>query len=137
MGFETVTLESDRVKLEPMTRDHLEALAEAGKYEELWRFTNAKADSREAMSAYMETAVAEAERGIAMRDYRQGVIDSRGEYALSWHRSGESQSRDWLDVDHSVVSAKLRQLRGEVLDASAGVRCVGLRARRDQDRCSQ
>lgn len=66
MGFETVTLESDRVKLAPMTRDHLDALAEAGKYEELWRFTNAKADSREAMSAYMDTALTEAERGIAI-----------------------------------------------------------------------
>jgi RimJ/RimL family protein N-acetyltransferase len=66
MGFEAVTLESDRVRLEPMTRNHLDALAEAGKYEELWRFTNAKADSRDAMSAYMETALAEAERGIAI-----------------------------------------------------------------------
>ena len=66
MGFETVTLESDRVKLEPMTRNHLDALAEAGKYEELWRWTNAKADSRDAMSAYMDVALAVVERGIAM-----------------------------------------------------------------------
>lgn len=66
MSFEPVTLESDRVKLEPMRSDHLDALADAGKYEELWQWTNAKADTREAMSAYMNTALAEAERGIAL-----------------------------------------------------------------------
>lgn len=59
-------LESDRVKLEPMRSDHLDALAQAGKYEELWQWTNAKADTREAMSAYMDTALAEAARGIAI-----------------------------------------------------------------------
>jgi RimJ/RimL family protein N-acetyltransferase len=49
-----------------MTRNHLDVLAEAGKYEELWLWTNAKADTREAMSGYMDTALREAERGIAI-----------------------------------------------------------------------
>lgn len=66
MSFEPVTLESDRVKLEPMRRDHLDALSDAGKFEELWQWTNAKADTRDGMSAYMENALAEAERGIAL-----------------------------------------------------------------------
>ena len=58
MRIEPVVLEGDRVRLEPMRRDHLDALTEAGKYEELWRWTNAKPINRESMSDYMEAALA-------------------------------------------------------------------------------
>lgn len=66
MRVEPVVLEGDRVRLEPMRRDHLDALAEAGKYEALWRWTRAKATTKETMSEYMEAALAEAEAGSAI-----------------------------------------------------------------------
>lgn len=63
MRVEPVVLEGDRVRLEPMRRDHLDDLAEAGKYEELWRWTSNQATTREAMSEYMEVALAGAADG--------------------------------------------------------------------------
>ena len=66
MRVEPVVLEGDRVRLEPMRRDHLDELVEAGKYEELWRWTSNQATTRETMSEYMETALAAAESGTAV-----------------------------------------------------------------------
>lgn len=63
MRVESVVLEGDRVRLEPMRRDHLDDLAEAGKHEELWRWTSNKATTREEMSEYMEAALAGAAGG--------------------------------------------------------------------------
>ena len=59
-------LEGDRVRLEPMQRDHLDALLEAGRYEELWRWTRSNATTRETMSAYMDEAFTEAGNGTAL-----------------------------------------------------------------------
>ncbi len=47
MRVEPVVLEGDRVRLEPMRREHLDALTEAGKYDELWQWTRAKAGAVE------------------------------------------------------------------------------------------
>jgi RimJ/RimL family protein N-acetyltransferase len=63
MHVEPVVLEGDRVRLEPMRREHLDDLTEAGKYEELWRWTSNKATTREAMSEYMEAALSGAADG--------------------------------------------------------------------------
>ncbi|HVD61131.1 MAG TPA: GNAT family protein [Gemmatimonadaceae bacterium] len=66
MNVEPVVLEGDRVRLEPMQRDHLDALLEAGRYEELWRWTRSNATTRETMSAYMDEAFTEAGNGTAL-----------------------------------------------------------------------
>jgi RimJ/RimL family protein N-acetyltransferase len=66
MIVEPVALEGDRVKLEPMRRDHLEALAEAGKYDELWRWTRSKATTLETMSEYLDDALTELANGTAL-----------------------------------------------------------------------
>ena len=58
---EPVVLEGERVRLEPMRRDHLPALAEAGRYDELWKWTSTMANTPAAMAEYMEAALAEAE----------------------------------------------------------------------------
>jgi len=56
-----VVLEGERVRLEPMRRDHLPALAAAGRDDELWRWTSAMANTDAAMAEYVEAALAEAE----------------------------------------------------------------------------
>jgi RimJ/RimL family protein N-acetyltransferase len=66
MNVEPVVLEGDRVRLEPMQRDHLDALLEAGRYEELWRWTRSNATTLETMSAYMDEAFTEAGNGTAL-----------------------------------------------------------------------
>jgi RimJ/RimL family protein N-acetyltransferase len=59
--IEPVVLEGERVRLEPMRRDHLPALAQAGRYDELWKWTTANATTDVAMAEYMEAALAQAE----------------------------------------------------------------------------
>lgn len=66
MDIRPVTLEGERVRLEPMREDHLDALTEAGAFDELWKWTHAKATTRESMESYMNAALTEAARGIAL-----------------------------------------------------------------------
>lgn len=61
MKVEAIVLEGERVRLEPMRRDHLAALTEAGRHDELWKWTSAKATSAETMANYMEAALAQAD----------------------------------------------------------------------------
>ena len=66
MQIDAVVLEGERVRLEPMRRDHLAALAGAGCYDELWAWTRAKATTTETMSQYIEEALTEAATGTAL-----------------------------------------------------------------------
>jgi RimJ/RimL family protein N-acetyltransferase len=66
MQVEEVVLEGTRVRLEPMRREHLAALTEAGRYDELWKWTSAQATTREAMAEYMESALGQAEALTAL-----------------------------------------------------------------------
>src|SRR6266496_3772114 len=61
-----VVLDGLRVRLEPMTMDHLDALAEAGRFEELWRWTQANASTPDAMRDYMQAALDEQRSGSCM-----------------------------------------------------------------------
>ena len=66
MKIEPVVLDGERVRLEPMRRNHLDALTEAGRYEELWQWTRATATTKETMSEYVEDALEEAASGTAL-----------------------------------------------------------------------
>ena len=66
MLIEPVVLEGERVRLEPMRRDHLPALAQAGRYDELWKWTTANATTDAAMQEYMEAALAQGDAGTGL-----------------------------------------------------------------------
>lgn len=66
MKVEPVTLESELVRLEPLAAEHLEALCEVGLVEEIWRWSPQKIKTVEDMRGYVETALAERERGVAL-----------------------------------------------------------------------
>ena len=66
MDVKPVTLEGRRVRLEPMRADHLEALTQAGAFEELWKWTRDFAHTPESMKAYVEEALHYAGRGEAI-----------------------------------------------------------------------
>src|SRR5258708_39634820 len=61
-----VTLEGARGRLEPLTRAHLAGLAEVGLDEELWRWIPTPVRTPEEMAAYIETALKEQKRGLAL-----------------------------------------------------------------------
>ncbi|MEO5589532.1 MAG: GNAT family protein [Gemmatimonadaceae bacterium] len=66
MEITQVTLDGERVRLEPMTAAHLEPLTEAGAHSELWRWTRTVADTPETMRTYVDEALAEAAAGVSL-----------------------------------------------------------------------
>src|SRR5690349_17336008 len=54
------------VRLEPLTLDHLPALCEVGLDPELWRLTVSQVATADDMRRYVEQALAEAARGVAL-----------------------------------------------------------------------
>ena len=66
MNLEPLTLDGERIRLEPMTPAHLDALVEAGGYPELWKWTSTTADTREGMAEYLAGAMRDRDAGIAM-----------------------------------------------------------------------
>lgn len=66
MRVAAVALEGKRVRLEPLTRDHLPALTVAGAHSELWRWTQTQADTPEGMAAYLNAALSAAASGSAL-----------------------------------------------------------------------
>ncbi len=66
MSVVPVTLEGEHVRLEPMEANHLDALAAAGGFEELWRLTTTRAVSRDEMSEYMKAALTDQSAGSAL-----------------------------------------------------------------------
>ncbi len=66
MEVKTVVLEGKVVRLEPMSLDHLDGLCEVGLDESLWTLIPTKVASREDMFAYIESALADRDRGVAL-----------------------------------------------------------------------
>ena len=64
MKLEPVTLTGDLVRLEPLSRGHVEALAQVGLDPALWRWNpRPPLTTREEMAAYVEDALAQQATG--------------------------------------------------------------------------
>jgi len=66
MLVEPVILEGKFVKLEPMQLEHVDALAEVGLEESLWKWIPTQCKTREDMENYVRLALSDQERGIAL-----------------------------------------------------------------------
>ncbi|HEX8367166.1 MAG TPA: GNAT family protein [Pyrinomonadaceae bacterium] len=66
MKIESVILESEAVRLEPLESEHRAALCEVGLAEEIWRWSPQKIKNAEDMRGYIETALAERARGVSL-----------------------------------------------------------------------
>ncbi len=66
MIVEPVTLEGRHVRLEPLSKAHLEELAQVGLDEELWRWISTPVRTQEEMAEYIETALEEQERSTSL-----------------------------------------------------------------------
>ncbi|HEX5466349.1 MAG TPA: GNAT family N-acetyltransferase [Candidatus Limnocylindrales bacterium] len=64
--LEPVTLEGQRVRLEPLSLDHLEGLLPVAADDEIWRWTTTVHDTRETLRAYLEAALADQAAGRAL-----------------------------------------------------------------------
>ena len=66
MALSPVMLQGEHVRLEPLAKAHLAALAEAGLDEELWRWIPVPVRTVDEMAAYVETALGEQKRGVSL-----------------------------------------------------------------------
>ena len=61
-----VTLTGNHVRLEPLTLDHLDALADVGLDPDLWRLSLRQIETRDDMRAYIEEALTEQSEGRSL-----------------------------------------------------------------------
>jgi RimJ/RimL family protein N-acetyltransferase len=66
MVISPLVLEGVHVRLEPLAKAHLAGLAQVGLEEELWRWIPTPVRTQEEMAVYIETALAEQERGVSL-----------------------------------------------------------------------
>ncbi len=85
MNIEPVTLRGLAVRLEPLTADHVAALARVGLAPELWRWIPAPVTSAEEMRAYVMTALDEQRRGVSLPFV---IIDQAGDKVIGCTRFG-------------------------------------------------
>lgn len=86
-----VVLENDKVRMEPLTLEHLPALYEIGLHEELWRWTNAICTTEPALRAYIEEAIRSREQGTAVPFVTFDKVSNR---VVGSSRFGNIDSRD-------------------------------------------
>ena len=66
MKIEPVVLKGDRVELEPLSLDHVGPLCEFGFKEDVWRWTVNKITTGDQMRAYVESALNDQSKGLAL-----------------------------------------------------------------------
>jgi RimJ/RimL family protein N-acetyltransferase len=64
--LDPVVLEGDYVRLEPLTLDYVDALAEVGLDERIWQLTPRRVESRADVESYVKDALAEQSRGRSL-----------------------------------------------------------------------
>ena len=116
---EPVTLEGRLVRLEPLHEDHLDDLALVGLDPAIWTWTIVRPTDREGLSAWLETALANAETGVevpfATIDVASGraIGSSRFLSIVPEHRRLEI-GWTWVGIDYQRAGAnreaKLLQL---------------------------
>jgi RimJ/RimL family protein N-acetyltransferase len=61
-----VTLEGRRVRLEPLSREHLDGIVEAGDHAEIWRWISVRPEGREGLERMVETALSARDAGTEL-----------------------------------------------------------------------
>lgn len=106
-----VTLTSPDVRLEPLTPDHVDALARVGLDAELWRWTpTTPIASVEGMRAYVATALDEQARGVSLPF---AIVDATSDEVIGSTRFGNIDVRNrrleigwtWLARSHQRTRA--------------------------------
>ncbi len=120
--LEPVTLEGRRIRLEPLSTDHVDELTAAGADERLWRHTPRRIRSRDDMLAYVSDALEGRKRGtmypfvVRLRETAQAIGSTRyGNIDLvnrrleigwtwiapEWQRTGVNREAKYLLLRHA------------------------------------
>lgn len=112
-----LTIEGERVRLEPLGPQHVEALAEVGLAPELWTWTVSRVRSAEEMRAYVEAALARQRAGtdlpfaIVLRDGGRVVGSSRlanadlfsGRVEIGWSWVAPAWQRSFVNSEAKLL----------------------------------
>jgi len=117
MDFSPVPLTGPRVRLEPLTLDHLDALCAVGIDEEIWRYTTARVRNSDDMRRYIETALQWQRDGTAVpfatADRASGRVVGTTRFAniVKEHRRAEIRWT-WLarDFQRTYVNTEAKYL---------------------------
>ncbi len=122
MVTEPITLEGRYIRLVPLSLEHHRGLCEVGLDEELWRWTAQPVRTSEEMRAYVQTALDEQARGVALPfatiekasgrvigSTRYGNIDRANRrveigwtwLGLQWQRTAANPEAKYLMLRHS------------------------------------
>jgi RimJ/RimL family protein N-acetyltransferase len=139
MNVAPITLEGDIVRLEPLALRHVDDLARVAFDEDLWRWVPTHVTTREELESYIDEALDEQARGVALPfavmeqksgraigSTRYGAIsrpDRRLEigwtwYGRPWHRSGVNTECKLLLLRHAfeTLGAIRVELKTDVLN---------------------
>lgn len=131
MQIAPVVLAGRHVRLEQLALSHVDALAEVGLDEELWRWIPVQVRTREGMLAYVRTALQWQADGTALPfvTLEQSSGRAIGSTRFMNNRPREPARRDRRHLDRADVAAQRGKFRGQVSDAAARVRILRLLAR--------
>lgn len=109
MTVAPVTLEGQAVRLEPMTIDHVVALARVGLEPELWRWIPTPVTTVEDMHAYVARALDEARRGVALPFV---IVDRASGQIIGSTRYANIEATHWrLEIGWSWITSSHQRTR--------------------------
>ncbi|RQO63397.1 GNAT family N-acetyltransferase [Paucibacter sp. KBW04] len=149
-----VTLHGRHVRLEPLSLAHVDGLTAVGTAPELWAWVPTQVRNREEMQAYVEAALADQARGLALPfaiiDARSGMVigstrfgsisakDRRVEIGWTWYapshqRSGANTEAKTLLLTHAfeTLGALRVEFKTDVLNAKSRAAIARLGAQQE------
>lgn len=109
MNVEPVTLRGFAVRLEPLTVDHVDALARVGLEPELWRWIPAPVTTVDEMRTYASTALDEQRRGLALPFV---IIDQASDQVIGSTRYANINPHDrTLEIGWTWITSAFQRSR--------------------------
>jgi RimJ/RimL family protein N-acetyltransferase len=110
MKVEPVTLRGRRVRLEPLSIDHVGSLSRVGLEPDLWRWIPTPVTTAEEMHAYVATALEEQRRGVSLPfvivEQGSGLVIGSTRYANIEHSNRRIEiGWTWLTSAHQRTGA--------------------------------
>ena len=152
MKLDPIVLEGQHVRLEPLSLDHVDALAEVALDPDLWRWTSERAASVDELRAYVERALAAQRAGTALpfatvarsigrpvgstRFANADLQNSRVEIGWTWlgrdwQRTAANTEAKYLMIRHAFETLGVRRVefKTDALNerSRAAIRRIGAR----------
>jgi RimJ/RimL family protein N-acetyltransferase len=146
-----VVLDGERVRLEPLTLDHVDDLALVAFDPSLWRWTLARPTDRDGLAAWVRAAVANRDAGLEMPfatvDRASGravgssrfmsIVPEHRRLEIGWtwlggayHRTGVNREAKYLQLRHAfeVLGANRVEFKTDALNERANPALLGIGA---------